>query len=148
MRALGVTLIAFVVVLIAGVYAVRLWPSQLFIRIDPAVGSSSAALQTSFHSDTRSPIPASGELRVPLTSHAMYTVDLPLASGQHLWTRYVHTDSGDRRRVDMYFSRGSAPDSCHVRITANKWFFPNQLVLLDADVRAADTSEEHPEGVL
>jgi hypothetical protein len=144
MRAVAVVVISAVVCALVAMYAVRLWPSELSIRIEPALGSTSASLKTIFQSETRSAIPASGELRVPLISHAMYEVDLPLSSGRHLWTQYLHTDAGDRRRVDMHFSPTSSAESCHVRITANKWFFPKRLVLLDADVRAVDTSEEHP----
>jgi hypothetical protein len=148
MRAAIIVVIGIAISALAAVSAVRLRPPELSVRIDPALASTSAALKTDFQSETSSPIPASGELRVALVSHAMYVVDLPLSSRHHLWTRYVHTDAGDRRRVDIYFSPASTPDSCHVRITANKWFFPGRRVLLDADVRATDTSEEHPEGVL
>ena len=148
MRATVVSLISVGAAALFAVYAVRLWPAELSVRVDPALASASAALKTTFQSETRSPIPVSGELRVPLVSHAAYVVDLPLSSGEHLWTQYIHTDAGDRRRVDVHFSPSATPNSCHVRIMANKWFFPRREVLWEADVRASDTSEEHPEGVL
>jgi hypothetical protein len=126
--------------------AVRLWPAELTVRVDPSL-SQSAILITDFGSVTRSPIPASGAIRVPVVSHAMYRVDLPLSDGEHLWAQYVHTDSGVRRRVDMHFSPSASPGSCHVRVAANRWFFSQRLVLLDADVWAKETTEEHPKGV-
>jgi hypothetical protein len=143
-RALAAGIGVCIAVLLLAPYAVRLWPSELSIRLDPALGGQSVSVRSSNFAGTRRFAPDAGAIRVPSISHGTYDVDFQLTSGPHVWTQYLHTDAGFRRRVDFYISPGTSPGYFHLQITANRWFLPRRLIIFDGDVQAAETSEENP----
>jgi hypothetical protein len=145
-RALAGIVVCIVVLLIAP-YAVQLWPSELTIRLDPALGAQSVFVKSSNFSGSRRFAPDAGAIRLPSISHGSYAVDVQLSGDQHFWMQYLHTDAGARRWVDFHFSPGPSPDNLHLRITVNRWLLPRRLVIFDGDVRVAETSAENPKGI-
>jgi hypothetical protein len=123
---------------------VRLQPSRLDIHLAASLQWRSALLTSSNFRGPRRFTPGSGDIRVDQIEHGSYTLDIELPDERHAWIGYVHTDAGVRRRVEMDVSPAARRDSVHIRVTANKWFFPRRDLVFDEDVDIAGTTEQHP----
>jgi hypothetical protein len=82
---------------------------------------------------------ASLEVRVAPVSHGVYRIGVRLADGQSIWSDFLHSNVGERRRVDVFLSPSLRPGYIHFRQTASR-----KTLLFEGDTLRSDATEQKP----
>ena len=143
---LFVGLVGLLVLCVVALFAPRLFPSTLRVRIDSALPWKSVAvaspnLAMPRYFDFDAPV----DVR-PL-QHGLYTVRILFFEGRIASFEFVHTDAGDCRWLDLDVSRSAIPDAVRIRAASNKWFLPRQVPLFDGDVHLTDSNQTTPQWI-
>ena len=142
---IAVFLVGVVLALLLAPYAVRLWPSALSVRLDPALAWQSVTIESYNLARPQRFTPSAGEVRISPIEHGLYRVGVQFADGQSMWGEFLHVDAGFRRRVDLFLGPSPQAGHVHLRLTASRGFLPRRLVLFDGEVRSSDASSEQPQ---
>jgi len=119
-------------------FARRSSPAGLDIHIE-SIPWESVTVESSNLPQARHFASDAHELLVSPIGHGEYRIAIRLLDGRTVWSVYLHTDAGFRRRVDLFVAPSTRAGYIRFRQTVNR-----TEELFSGEIRPEDTTQEKP----